>query len=396
MRSCHPGPCREERGPKGPPDRSGGTRFGGGRRQPPCPASPTAAPPHLPLELGWLLATAGQAVVTGPGHRAAGTASAVGQSPPLEGQGAGQGRRGDPRIHECAGTKAGHRRGRGHVCGDLGSLFPPTLLTGEETGAHGGGATCPRSVTPLDFRAVPGILSRCPRSAETARKGPRRAGHHAGRLLSWRPSCLRSRAAGPRSGPPALRIAQWFHSEAAQDPHLASLSQPPARPPDLCICAQSRPSTGTGRGRWGGLPETQTGSAPDVAGALHSPKAGTFDLCNTTARGLPGADCTLGLLGGWFWAAGRLTGWGLSPPALTALLAACMHSRARGPLPGLRCCCPHQAPLQTASGPSSATPPCTSASCLSPGLAWAAGAIWGWPGPQVAFPGLHTSLGSSG
>lgn len=186
-----------------------------------------------------------------------------------------------------------------------------------------------------------------------------------------------------RRGPPlwAPALVPWPSGlpsgSTLRRPRTPTLPASHSLQPGLLTCA-SVLRAGQARGQAGAggeaCPRHETGLAPDVAGALHSPKAGTFDLCNTTARGLPGADCTLGLLGGWFWAAGRLTGWGLSPPALTALLAACMHSRARGPLPGLRCCCPHQAPLQTASGPSSATPPCTSASCLSPGLAWAAGA----------------------
>lgn len=170
-------------------------RFGEGWQQPPCPVSPTPAPPCLPLkrgephrQLGLLLATPGKAVVMGPGHCPAGTTYTVSQSPPLKGQDAGQGRRGDARTHKCTGTDTVHRHRRVHTYGHLASLY--------RRGNCGsrGGATCPRSLFRLPCHAGPPLqVTQLGRDSEEGTQA----------CSSPRP------AAFPRGGPLASARTLW-------------------------------------------------------------------------------------------------------------------------------------------------------------------------------------------
>lgn len=230
-------------------------RFGEGWQQPPCPVSPTPAPPCLPLkrgephrQLGLLLATPGKAVVMGPGHCPAGTTYAVSQSPPRKGQDAGQGRRGDARTHKCTGTDTGTG------IGAFTRTATSRLFTGEETEAHG--VERPAQGHSLDFRATPSNLSRSPSSAETARKGPRRAHHHAqppSLVEALLPLLAHCGPPLPSPGPPDCPVVPlWRYPGPPSCKPLVASGQA-SWPVRLC---SEQAKHGDRQGPVGGLPDT--------------------------------------------------------------------------------------------------------------------------------------------
>lgn len=135
------------------------------------------------------------------------------------------------------------------------------------------------------------------------------------------------------------------------------------------------------------------------------PKAGVSDFCNIVSQGFPGQHArTVFVTPSGCLAAGRgQDGACSSPDTLLRSLAPCCPPgrlpafREDRPWPGpgkgqggwwarsgLHRHCPHPDPPQNASDPPPVAAPASSPSL---GLWGAAGAIWGWPRPQAAFPG---------
>lgn len=161
-------------------------------------------------------------------------------------------------------------------------------------------------------------------------------------LLSQRPlACTRP----PPHPPPWPLLQSPWHPHCAvvllrscPGPHLAGLSLPPARPPDLCICAQSRLDGDSLR-----------------CEARRASKVGPSNLCNVVSSGLADEPARVHLTT----PSGCCSGAGPCPPP--SCPPGCLHSfLEEAPLGGLYQCCPRQALLCTASGLHPPQPPAPS------------------------------------
>ena len=179
-----------------------------------------------------------------------------------------------------------------------------------------------------------------------------------GCLLSWRPHRLHSHTVGPCLASPALLIAQWFHSEAAQDPILQP-SAASSQAPNLCVCARTGQVHWDRWGQWASLPRTCSWGTSNSVGSLHSPqRLGPLTSAIPCLKGF--LVCCLGRVCHAPGLSSREPDRGGPVPQLPGL----------SPPPGRLCAflrgrCPHQALLQIAPVPPAA--PCTPASCLSLG-----------------------------